>query len=98
MLLDVVDPFLFAHLQPFFLLIATFDLDFFQDNIFEWHFTLRGPRGTDFEGGVYHGKILLPDDYPFKPPDIIFLTVPLHLLLSSFSSSYLKNPPAHQEC
>jgi ubiquitin-conjugating enzyme E2 J1 len=23
---------------------------------------------------VYHGKILLPDDYPFKPPDIIFLT------------------------
>jgi len=27
-----------------------------QDNIFEWHFTVRGPRDTEFEGGVYHGK------------------------------------------
>lgn len=42
---------------------------------------MRGPRGTDFEGGVYHGKILLPEDYPFKPPDMIFLTVCLLLLL-----------------
>jgi ubiquitin-conjugating enzyme E2 J1 len=45
------------------------------DNIFEWHFTVRGPRETDFEGGVYHGKIILPSEYPFKPPDIVFLTV-----------------------
>jgi ubiquitin-conjugating enzyme E2 J1 len=44
------------------------------DNIFEWHFTVRGPRETDFEGGVYHGKIILPSEYPFKPPDIVFLT------------------------
>jgi ubiquitin-conjugating enzyme E2 J1 len=22
-----------------------------EDNLFEWHFTLRGPTGTDFEGG-----------------------------------------------
>eukprot|EP00029_Vermamoeba_vermiformis_P004122 TRINITY_DN14651_c0_g1_i1.p1 TRINITY_DN14651_c0_g1~~TRINITY_DN14651_c0_g1_i1.p1 ORF type:complete len:340 (-),score=103.89 TRINITY_DN14651_c0_g1_i1:66-1085(-) len=44
------------------------------DNIFEWHFTIRGPRESDFEGGVYHGKIILPSEYPFKPPDIMFLT------------------------
>lgn len=44
------------------------------DNIFEWHFTIRGPRESDFEGGVYHGKIMLPSEYPFKPPDIMFLT------------------------
>lgn len=25
-------------------------------------------------GGKYHGKIQLPTDYPFKPPDIVFLT------------------------
>ena len=37
-------------------------------------FTLRGPTASDFEGGVYHGRILLPNDYPFKPPNIIFLT------------------------
>lgn len=45
-----------------------------EENMFEWHFVLRGPAGTDFEGGKYHGKILLPAEYPFKPPNIIFLT------------------------
>jgi len=45
-----------------------------EDNIFEWHFTMRGPKNTEFEGGIYHGKIILPSEYPLKPPDIIFLT------------------------
>ena len=43
------------------------------DNLFDWHFTLRGPEGTDFEGGVYHGRIVLPSEYPFKPPNIYFM-------------------------
>jgi ubiquitin-conjugating enzyme E2 J1 len=38
------------------------------------HFTIRGADGTDFEGGIYHGRILLPPEYPFKPPHIILLT------------------------
>jgi len=42
--------------------------------MFEWHFTIRGADGTDFEGGYYHGRILLPAEYPFKPPNIVFLT------------------------
>ncbi|KAI8362806.1 ubiquitin-conjugating enzyme/RWD-like protein [Blakeslea trispora] len=45
-----------------------------EDNIFEWHFTVRGPKDTEFEDGRYHGRILLPSEYPFKPPEIIFLT------------------------
>lgn len=45
------------------------------DNLFEWHFTVHGPPSTDFEGGVYHGRILLPPEYPMKPPNIILLTV-----------------------
>ncbi|CAH0728549.1 unnamed protein product, partial [Brenthis ino] len=45
-----------------------------EDNLFEWHFTVRGPRGTDFEGGIYHGRILLPKEYPMHPPHIILLT------------------------
>lgn len=44
------------------------------DDIFEWHFTIRGPPDTDFAGGIYHGRILLSPEYPFKPPHIIFLT------------------------
>jgi len=46
-----------------------------EDNMFEWHFTIRGSKDTDFEGGLYHGRILLPLEYPFKPPNIIFLNV-----------------------
>ena len=45
-----------------------------ENDMFEWHFTIRGAEGTDFEGGIYHGRILLPPDYPFKPPHIMFLT------------------------
>ncbi|GFY74972.1 ubiquitin-conjugating enzyme E2 J1 [Trichonephila inaurata madagascariensis] len=45
-----------------------------EDNLFEWHFTLSGPPNTEFEGGIYHGRITLPPDYPMKPPSIILLT------------------------
>lgn len=45
-----------------------------EDNLFEWHFTVQGPKGTDFEDGIYHGRILLPKEYPMHPPHIILLT------------------------
>ncbi|KAK2960450.1 putative Ubiquitin-conjugating enzyme E2 J1 [Blattamonas nauphoetae] len=43
------------------------------DNIFEVHFTIRGTSDTAFEAGLYHGKLIFPPDYPFKPPEIYFL-------------------------
>lgn len=45
-----------------------------EDDIFEWHCTVRGPAGTEFEGGLYHFRILLPAEYPFRPPSIMMLT------------------------
>jgi ubiquitin-conjugating enzyme E2 J1 len=45
-----------------------------ESDMFEWHFTIRGPVDSEFSGGVYHGRILLPPEYPFKPPNIVFLT------------------------
>eukprot|EP00947_MAST-08B_sp_MAST-8B-sp1_P000514 g514.t1 len=45
-----------------------------EENLFDWHFLVRGPKDTAFEGGIYHGRILLPNDYPMKPPNIILLT------------------------
>lgn len=45
-----------------------------EDNLFEWHFTVRGPPDTEFDGGIYHGRIIMPAEYPMKPPNIIFLT------------------------
>ncbi|EJD06007.1 UBC-like protein, partial [Fomitiporia mediterranea MF3/22] len=45
-----------------------------EDNLFEWHCTLRGAPDTDFEGGLYHFRIILPAEYPFRPPSLMMLT------------------------
>ncbi|KAF2123104.1 ubiquitin-conjugating enzyme/RWD-like protein [Lophiotrema nucula] len=46
-----------------------------EDNLFEWHFTLKGPPApSPYEGGIYHGRIILPPQYPLRPPSFRFLT------------------------
>ena len=46
-----------------------------ETDLFEWHFTLRGPpTPSPFAGGLYHGRIVLPPAYPLKPPSFRFLT------------------------
>ncbi|RPA91899.1 UBC-like protein [Choiromyces venosus 120613-1] len=44
------------------------------ENLFEWHFTLRGPPGTPYSEGIYHGRITLPPLYPLRPPSFRFMT------------------------
>jgi ubiquitin-conjugating enzyme E2 J1 len=51
-----------------------------EDNLFEWHFTVRGAPDTSFAGGIYHGRITLPAEYPMKPPSIMLYTVCLFYL------------------
>lgn len=53
----------------------------FQENIFEWQFAIRGPRDSEFEGGIYHGRIQLPAEYPFKPPSFMLLSVKFRYLI-----------------
>jgi ubiquitin-conjugating enzyme E2 J2 len=43
-------------------------------NLLEWHFVLEGAQGSEYEGGVYHGKLVFPPQYPFKPPSISLFT------------------------
>ncbi|KAL8481219.1 hypothetical protein ACS0TY_027126 [Phlomoides rotata] len=45
-----------------------------EEDIFEWQFAIRGPRDSEFEGGIYHGRIQLPAEYPHKPPSFMLLT------------------------
>ncbi|KHJ31608.1 putative ubiquitin-conjugating enzyme [Erysiphe necator] len=42
-------------------------------DLFDWHFTIRGPPSSVFESGIYHGRILLPPTYPLRPPSFRFL-------------------------
>ncbi|KAL6940344.1 Ubiquitin-conjugating enzyme E2 6 [Hanseniaspora vineae] len=45
-----------------------------EDNILEWHYVISGPPDTPFFGGEYHGTLVFPADYPFKPPAIRMIT------------------------
>jgi len=45
-----------------------------QSNILEWHYVVQGPPDSPYYGGMYHGKLIFPAEYPFKPPSIYILT------------------------
>ncbi|CAK7228491.1 hypothetical protein SEUCBS140593_006934 [Sporothrix eucalyptigena] len=45
-----------------------------ESDMFEWHFTLRGPPNSVYADGIYHGRIVLPPTYPLRPPSFRFVT------------------------
>ncbi|SCV01352.1 LANO_0F11364g1_1 [Lachancea nothofagi CBS 11611] len=45
-----------------------------ENNILEWHYVISGPPETPYSGGQYHGTLVFPSDYPFKPPAIRMVT------------------------
>ena len=45
-----------------------------ESDLFEWHFTLRGPPHSVYAEGIYHGRIVLPPTYPLRPPSFRFTT------------------------
>lgn len=45
-----------------------------ETNILEWHYVIEGPKGTPYEGGFYHGVVLFPKEYPYKPPSLQMFT------------------------
>jgi len=45
-----------------------------EKNILTWNFLIRGPPDSPFAGGEYHGVLLFPSEYPFKPPGIKMFT------------------------
>ncbi|KAF5383860.1 hypothetical protein D9615_003794 [Tricholomella constricta] len=45
-----------------------------EKNILTWNFLIRGPPDSPYTGGEYHGVLLFPSEYPFKPPGIKMFT------------------------
>ncbi|KER33837.1 hypothetical protein T265_00291 [Opisthorchis viverrini] len=43
-------------------------------NMFEWHYVIRGPSDSPYKGGYYHGKLVFPREFPFRPPSIYMIT------------------------
>lgn len=44
------------------------------ENLLEWHFSFTGIESSNYEKGIYHGRIILPKDYPRKAPMIAVMT------------------------
>lgn len=43
-------------------------------NLLEMHYVIEGSESTPYEGGIYHGKLVFPKEYPLKPPGVIMIT------------------------
>merc|ERR1712048_958433 len=48
------------------------------DNLQFWRALIEGPPRSPFEGGVFALNVIIPDNYPFKPPAISFETPIYH--------------------
>jgi ubiquitin-conjugating enzyme E2 J2 len=45
-----------------------------EKNILTWNYMIRGPPDSPYAGGEFHGVLLFPAEYPFKPPGIKMFT------------------------
>ena len=57
--------------------IVSYNTNLFQpdnENALVWHYCIKGPKETAYEGGYYYGELRFPKDSPFKPPSIIMNT------------------------
>ena len=47
-------------------------------DITKWSAVIKGPDDTVYQNGCFHLSIVFPDEYPFKPPVVKFITKIYH--------------------
>ena len=53
-------------------------IDLVQDSIVNWNVKIQGPAGTPYEGGTFIVNVDFSDNYPFKCPNMKFVTKIYH--------------------
>jgi len=58
-----------------------------ESDVYKWRFFIKGPSDTPYEHGIYTGTIDFPEDYPFSPPTLTFVSEFWHP--NVYSGAYL---------
>ncbi|KAF9036677.1 ubiquitin-conjugating enzyme [Panaeolus papilionaceus] len=48
------------------------------DNLFEWKCSIKANSDSPYKNGTFHFTMILPDNFPFKPPTVTFSTKVYH--------------------
>ena len=47
-------------------------------NLLEWEAFINGPENSPYEGGIFKLDVKIPEEYPYKPPSVKFVTYVYH--------------------
>jgi len=62
---------------------SLFEVFVTEDNILDWKVMIKGPKNTPYEGGLFMLHVVFPQQYPFQPPKVQFVTSIYHCNVSS---------------
>jgi ubiquitin-protein ligase len=66
------------------------------DNLSRWRGWLKGPPGSPYENGIFHVRFSVSDEYPFKPPGLLFETKIYHCECGNANVAWVNSPRARE--